>query len=559
MKLRSPGGQSRLVKVIAFVAIFAFLLGGGAGYLIFKGESAPEKFPELVTHKDLLNRPMASFQASLNIALPADALALPASTCPALSSHWVTEENQKPGLPNMTIKLWKHVDLSGTSGSALWLDQTSVACGDKVNLHAALYQPFSSSSQPKARTFAAYRIGYYAGAGAREIWKSDTFKLKPGKSTTSKDATRFTQAKWPATTTFTVGKEWTPGFYLIVSLAPNGTIENAAPLVVRSPIGSSKLIMMHSFLTWNAYNSFGGRSTYKGPGENIAARKAQRSRVASFDRPILGSGAYAIQRDSIPFVQFSEKEGINVDQVSDLDIDQWPSLASHYNGLLLIGHCEYFTNRMFNTFIALRNSGVNLAIFGGNTGIWQVRLQESAAGPRRIMAIYRVANQDPVSDLKQVSIQFADERLNTPASLITGEQTAGVHVFGKLDPVEIPHWLTLPTDPVIDEIGNDTEGDGVRNNVATPPNIHIIFAGKLKQRDPGVPPPEGSKRIVQTIWFTTPSGSAIFNAGMTTWNCNLMASCIDLPYSPKAQEVVAATTRQVLQLWQNKKLGVTLK
>lgn len=559
MKLNFQGRPKILVRMIGVVAIFAFLLGGAAGYLIFNGDWSAEKFPELVTHQDLVARPMESFQASLNTAFPADSLPLTASTCPVLSPTWVVDENLKPGLPKTTIKSWKHVDLSGTSSSALWLDQTSVACGDRVNLHAALYLPYSESRHAKVRTFAAYRIGYYGGAGAREIWKSETFKLKSRKSTTSRDATRFTQAKWPVTTSFTVGKEWTPGFYLIVSLAPNGTIENAAPLVVRSPVGSSKLVMMHSFLTWNAYNSFGGRSTYKGPGENPAAWKEQRSRVASFDRPILGSSGFAIQRDAIPFVQFSEKEGINIDQVSDLDIDQWPSLTLHYSGLLLIGHCEYFTNRMFQTFIALRNSGVNLAIFGGNIGIWQVRLQRSTTGPRRIMAIYRVANQDPVSDLTQVSINFADKRLNTPASLITGEQTAGVHVFGKLDPVEIPHWLTLPASPVIDDISKDTEGDGVRKNVATPPDIHIIFSGKLKQRDPGVPPPEGSKRIVQTIWFTTPSGSAIFNAGLTTWSCNLMASCIDIPYSPKAQEVVAATTRQILKLWQKHKLGATLK
>jgi hypothetical protein len=409
------------------------------------------------------------------------------------------------------------------------------------------------------RTYSAYRIGYYGGSGAREIWNSEGVNLNTGKATTSRDATRFTQAHWPTTSSFTVGKNWTPGFYLIVSLSPKGIIENAAPLVVRSPVGSSKLVMMHSFLTWNAYNSFGGRSAYTGPGENLAARHDQRSRVASFDRPILGSGAYAIQRDAIPFVQFSEKEGINIDQVSDLDIDKWPSLALHYNGVIVGGHAEYFTNRMFQTFIALRNSGVNLAIFGANTAIWQVRLQPSATGPRRIMAIYRVASEDPQTDLTQVSIEFADKRINMPASLITGEQVAGVHVFGKLKPVEIPQWLVLPAHPMIDDISNDTEGDGIRKNVAAPPNIHIIFAGKLKQRDRNVPPPEGSKRIVQTIWFTTPSGSAIFNAGLTTWSCNLMASCIDVPYSPKAQKVVAATTRQILTLWQKYKLGKILK
>ncbi len=548
-----------LAALISAITIGALVLGTGLGYFLFARNSAPEKFSTLITHADIPYRAMETYQQSLLTTLPIDSGPVVNSTCPALSPTWVQDENQKAGLPNMQMADWKKLDLSAATGSALWLNQSSVSCGDTVDIHAALYQSYPDQQTPGPRTFAAWRIGYYGGAGAREIWRSNPIDLQSRKATTSSQATRFTEALWPVNTKFTIGNDWTPGFYLIVSLSPFGKIENAAPLVVRSPVGTSKLVMMHSFLTWNAYNSFGGRSTYNGPGENATADLAQRSRIGSFDRPIVGSGAFSIQRDAIPFVQFTEEHGLNIDQISDLNLDQNPSLALHYNGVILGGHAEYFTHRMFQTMIALRNSGTNLAFLGANTAYWQIRMEPSKFGPNRHMVIYRLATQDPQTNIDQVTIEFADNRINTPPNLFTGESTVGVHVFGTLKSVTIPQWLTLPSDSSISQISSDTEGEAVQNNVASPPNIHILFAGTLSLRRPLSRGARALNPVVETSWFTTPSGSAIFDAGMTTWTCNLMESCIDSEYSPSSQSIVQSTTLQILTLWQQSHIGVTLK
>ena len=129
---------------------------------------------------------------------------------------------------------------------------------------------------------------------------------------------------------------------------------------MRSPRGSSKILLMHSFITWNLYNSFGGRSAYFGYGNSVEARRADRSRMVSMDRPIIGSGGYSIHRDGISMVQFLEKNGFNYDQESDLNIDRFPNLLDSYNELILSGHAEYMTRRIFNSIIAARNSGVNI-------------------------------------------------------------------------------------------------------------------------------------------------------------------------------------------------------
>ena len=555
MKLPFSGRSAALV---AGIVVISLVVGGAASYLFFQHGVPIQKFAPIVKHPDLPRHPMESFAQSQQIIIPPDNTAFVNSSCLALSPTWVADENKKTGV-QMKEASWKALDLSAAEGSALWLDQTSTSCGSEVKIHAALYSSNNTPINNARRTFAAWRIGYYGGAGAREIWRSTPFKLRKGKATTSRASTRYTEANWPTTTTFTVGSDWTPGLYLIISYSSPGHIENAAPLVVRSPIGSSKLLMMHSFISWQLYNSFGGRSAYFGPGLDGIPDANERSRVVSFDRPMLGSGSFSIQRDAIPLIQFYEKQGLNVDQVTDLDINQWPSITTKYSGIFLGGHPEYFTNRMFNTFIADRNLGVNIAIFGGNTAYWQTRLQPSKIGPDRQVVMYRFATDDPNQNLSQVTIEFSNHRINTPSNLITGEQTSGVHVYGTLHPVVIPLWLHVSKSTPISGLTTDSEVEAITPNAAEPPHIHIIYSGVLAWRDTASHARIKKIPVGQVTWVAFQSGSALFNAGLSTWSCQLSDSCIDLPFDKSAQELIRSITLQVLKLWEIPKVGSSLK
>ncbi len=554
MKLSFFSRKIALFSTISPIAVVAGVVGA---YFYGEKKVAEEKFPALATHADLPYRQMMTFAESQSISLPDDQSSFTDSTCPALSSTWVHDENQKPGV-NMTAATWRNLELSAAHGSALWLDQSSVSCGQRLKIHAGLYESNNNEIIAGPRYFAAWRIGYYKGAGAREVWRSSGIKLKVRKSTTVHDATLYTEARWPVSTTLTVGNDWIPGFYLMVSISPFGQVESASPFVVRSPVGSSKIVMMQSFLTWNAYNIFGGRSTYEGPNKDGNTSRDQRSRIASFDRPLLGSGAFSVQRDAIPFVQFTEEQGINIDQVSDLDVNKWPSLITNYSAVVIGGHAEYFTHGMMNTFIAARNSGINIAVFGANTAYWQTRLEPSLTGPDRHLAMYRSAIQDPNKNVDQVTVQFASSRINTPSNLITGEQTDGVHVYGTLKPVSIPQWLKVPKNQSISGLSSDTEVEKTFINDAQPPNVHVLYSGKMTRRD-AAPTAFTATPTAQTDWIAFPSGSAEFNAGMTTWSCQLSNSCVDLPYDVSSQKLIRSITLQVLTLWQQKSVGKLLK
>jgi hypothetical protein len=555
MKLPFTG---RAAALVASLVVLSLLIGGAGSYLLFQKSAPVEVFAPLKLHADLPRHRMETFAQSEKVRLPVDESPFVNSTCPALSPTWVKDENKKVGV-KMKEADWKALDLSAAEGSALWLNQSSTSCGSQVQIHAALYSSNNTPITKVPRTFAAWRIGYYNGAGAREVWRSKPIKLKKGVATTSKSATRYTEANWPIVDTFTIGSDWTPGLYLIIAFSAFGQIENAAPLVVRSPVGSSKLLMMHSFMSWELYNSFGGRSAYLGPGKDGISDVDERSRVVSFDRPMLGSGSYSIQRDAIPIIQFYEKQGINVDEETDLDINQWPSLTDRYSGIIVGGHAEYFTNRMFNTFIADRNSGVNIAIFGGNTSYWQTRLENSQYGLNRHIVMYRYATEDPNHVLSQVTIEFSNYRINTPPNLISGEQTSGVHVYGTLKPVSIPLWLHVPKSAAIGGLTTDSEVEATTPNLAQPPNVHVLYSGEMKWRDTATSAKFKKKPVGQVDWIAYPSGSALFNAGLSTWSCQLSDACVDLPFDKSAQDLIRSITLQVLTLWQTPKVGSSLK
>jgi hypothetical protein len=255
-----------------------------------------------------------------------------------------------------------------------------------------------------------------------------------------------------------------------------------------------------------------------------------------------------------------EREGLNVDQFADTDIDQWPSITQKYNGIVLSGHPEYMTRRIFDSLIAARNKGINLAFFGANTAYWQTRLVDNKTGVDRRIVMYRFATEDPVSDPRQVTVQFSDKRVNTPSSLLTGQRTTGVHVYGTAKVDQMPKWLNLPATSTLSNFSPASEVESFKGGLSAPTNIHTIFSGNMTYRDPARP---GSMRPkvprMETSWFTTPSGAAVFNAGNSMWACDLINTCAFSTVDDGTRATIDAVSLKVLTLWQKRGVGATLK
>jgi hypothetical protein len=493
---------------------------------------------------------ITTFGSTMQATIPADIPNKPVNGCTPQKPGWIKRENIKPGVSGVNQN-WRNLPLTMPRLVNFWVSPTSVTCGGSVTLHASTI----SRAMVEVR-FEALRIGWYGGSGARAVWKSKPVRITHWNTPLPAGAVRLVETTWPVSLSMTVGQKWTPGFYLLIAKGLNGRILSAQPLILRSPEGASALMLMHSTLTWQAYNDFGGYSLYRGPGSTITAIRANRSRIVSMDRPIVGSGAIHVARDALAFTQYLEKAGFDIDHVADTDINQWPSIATHYNGMVISGHAEYFTRRMFVTTMALRAKGTNLAIFGGNTAWWQARVEASPSGAERHIIVYRTATEDPIRDPKLLTVQWRDKRLGMAGALLTGGIDSAVHVGGSMKLLNLPKWLHVKAGTVLGNFPITSETEQSAIGIAAPTDIDVIAQGRMTNGQ------FGKRRVFgtqQMLWFTTASGAAVFNAGINTWTCQLTPTCIQYSVTPTSSQIMGSITKQILTLWARPRVGVALE
>ena len=134
----------------------------------------------------------------------------------------------------------------------------------------------------------AYRVGWYRGAQARLVWRSDEIRGHRQHEASFASATRTVATRWePALTVATGG--WPEGAYLLRLDASHGH-QRYVPLVVRSADGAGKTVIVHAPETWQAYNLWGGYDLYQGEDGSYGTRSLQ----VSFDRPYDGDGAVQV-------------------------------------------------------------------------------------------------------------------------------------------------------------------------------------------------------------------------------------------------------------------------
>ena len=201
-----------------------------------------------------------SYEESLRIVSPAD-LATIDENCPNMETGWVAKENLKSG-GGGNISQWKNIKYENPRGSILWLSASSVTCGDTFQIFTSKYK--SKIFDKGKRTISIIRLGWYGGSGGREYWKSGPIIITNQDKFKPLGLLHTVEADWKPTLSVKVENSWTPGFYLVAVKDSKNKIESVAPLIIRSKLHDSPLVLMHSTLTWQAYNNFGGYSLYRG-------------------------------------------------------------------------------------------------------------------------------------------------------------------------------------------------------------------------------------------------------------------------------------------------------
>jgi hypothetical protein len=190
------------------------------------------------------------------------------------------------------------------------------------------------------------------------------------------------------------------------------------PFVVRAAaLGTnSKILFQFAVATYQAYNFWGGRSLYGHLENNQPRWEDPRAFKVSFNRPYIS--LYDLTHWELPFVQWLERYGFEVEYCTSIDLHADSHLLDNYNLLLSVGHDEYWSKEMRDNAEAFVANGGNIAFFSGNDCWWQVRFEDD----NRTMVCYKNAALDPLYgvDNSRVTVNWFAPPVNRPENRLTG-------------------------------------------------------------------------------------------------------------------------------------------
>ncbi|TSA47729.1 MAG: hypothetical protein D4R50_02495 [Actinomycetales bacterium] len=381
---------------------------------------------------------------------------------------WVQRENQKTGAPTwsksvplrLSADFSRRVKVDRVEG---WFEKTSATCGESINLHIVGKVP--------ATKIDVFRMGYYDGAGARlisstttknQLWKFRTFEKTP------------------------------PGQYLFRLSAPK-TRASFVPLVVRNSNSESDLSFVSSVLTWQSYNQWGGSSLYKG----TDAKRETHAESVSFNRPYDGDGSGQFRYMEFPALKRAEKLGLDINYLTDIDLDAGTSSLGDTKAIVFGGHGEYWTKNMRQTIEASVAKGINLISLGGNTGYNFTELGHGARTMGKITPWRSPPNKKPESLLwgsQYFALNFHQDYVVTRADRWPFNVLKEGEVIKGIAGNEVDSPLSGPG-PGVEELAHSTKDPNseVQNSMAT--------------------------------YYRSPSGAGVLNLGTNGWVCALENVC----------------------------------
>ena len=433
------------------------------------------------------------------------------------SSNAIIRENKKQGTTGWQLtRVRPDSSLHRTSFIEGYCSSQSIKAGEKLDIMV-------STSPAQQFKIDIYRTGYYSGTGGRLV---KTIGPLAGKEqpTPSAGEKNIHECTWDVSTSLVIPDDWLSGVYL-------GKLKTL-PKTQEEPYWESYIIFIVkderpvdilfqcSDNTWQAYNRWpSDYSLYTHP-KGVSGPWAQ----VSFDRPYgrqsqftgvvndplsFGSGEFISFEQ--PFSYFLEQHGYDVSYCSNSDM-LTPDRGLKAKAFLSVGHDEYWDIRQFKSAEVLKEQGVNLLFFSGNSICWVSPFSESKSGnPNgRIFRSGPYGGDRPHALMREEVNGPFPERGPDEGLLMGLRNIRPVNGGGDWIVVKPDHWVFENT--------GMKKGDSIRgligwefhNDAAEIKGLEILGAGTAWQG--GTNPAKW-----QAVIYPGPKGNFIFNASTIFW------------------------------------------
>lgn len=441
-------------------------------------------------------------------------------------------ENRKPGTTEWVLtRPALHHEIEG------YASLTSVNRGDRLKLFVNTSADFY--------TVTIYRMGWYQGAGAREIARPIRLHGQVQPPSTTDPGTGLIECQWKDPLILAIphnqsdATDWASGVYLAkLTTEPTGD-QSYIVFVVRDDARPSTYLVQSSVTTFQAYNNWGGKSLYAFNSVGGQAAKV------SFNRPYaisplplasrgVGAGDF-LTSNSFPInyqasaagweynmVRWLEREGYDVTYATNVDIHANQALVATHRAFLFVGHDEYWSWEMRRQVEQARDQGTHVGFFSANTCYWQIRLEPSkftGESDRTIVAYKENApwhdplqiDQDPTNDYL-VTTKWRNPPVNRPEAALIGSMFIETDdpVDGDFVIEDATHWVLNGTglqrgDRLPGLLGYEVDG----GRDSAPPTTQVVARAPLARH-------EGMVTV-----YNQANGAIVFSTGSIQWSWGL--------------------------------------
>ncbi len=477
----------------------------------------------------------------------------------ASAASRIAEENARPGDASWVLTNPADHEIEGFASA------TSINRGESLRLYVNTVDP--------SFTLRIYRMGWYGGAGARRVLGDIVLPGTQQPMPAPDQHTGFVECNWQVSyrlsTSSTDSQEWLSGVYLVRLTGTRSGKQSYIIFVIREDDRASDVLFQSSVTTYQAYNNWGGQSTY--PSNSTNERWA---RKVSFNRPYamsqhpqggsgVGAGECLTAMSIHPTVAVStagwednmvrwlERQGYDVIYSTNIDTHANGTFWRRHKAWLSVGHDEYWSRDMRTHVEAARDHGVGLGFFSANTCYWQIRLEPSpiTGEPNRTMVTFKemalsedplALDTDPAND-HLVTTQWREAPVAIPEHRLLGVMYETVPIDGDIVIIPPAHPLftgvRLPPDHRLPGLlGYEID----RTFPDGPANLSILTHSPY--------PKAGPSLFGEMTLYEAPSGAYVFAAGTIQWSWGLDDYNSPQLLTNRANEVAARITRNILSL-----------
>lgn len=256
-----------------------------------------------------------------------------------------------------------------------------------------------------------FRLGWYAGTGARKIHHSEGFDVKPGRTWNSNDKP-FSDypsigPSWTCCYELVLPKDWCDGLYIIKIENEEGKA-TLVPFWLTTPNEAEGVTICFSPINIQARNWWGGASATQvvngTPKRSKSLYHQIGSETLSINRPMFNARGGDFLRWAYPLVRFLERHDIPITYIADIDIERAEAIPEGTTHLVTVGPMRYWTtlfDKLLTEFCG--EEGKNYIHFGSEAGQHLVSLDLDS---------YQI----------RLHGEYGKERLNNP---LTGARPSG--------------------------------------------------------------------------------------------------------------------------------------